>query len=183
MHLRENNILNNQQAGATPGRRVLDNLFILQYCIEQSFTYNKKLFLITTDFSKAFDSIRRSKLIQVLKQYKIDEYIIDVICAIYTGDNTDLVLNDKKYATINITSGIKQGCNLSALLFALVTYYIIEKMNESGMGYSDEYFNILTLFLILKNKKLAAIEKFRIFKIINILGKLFNSSQFLIFQD
>ena len=145
-HLKENNILNEQQAGATPGRRVVDNLFILKYCIEQSFIKRNKLFLITTDFSKAFDSIKRCKLIQVLKKYKVDEYIIDVVCAIYSQDRTELVINDQKYATINITSGIKQGCNLSALLFVLVTYYIIEKMNETGMGYSDEYFNILTLF-------------------------------------
>ena len=46
---------------------------------------------------------------------------------------------------IDICTGIRQGCNLSALLFILVTFKIIEKI-QSFTGYTDDNFNITSLF-------------------------------------
>ena len=42
------------QAGFTKRRRIVDNLFILQYCIHESFNKKNPLFQISIDFEKAF---------------------------------------------------------------------------------------------------------------------------------
>ena len=55
------------QAGFAKNRRLADNLYILDYCIKESFKMKKPLYVISIDFSKAFDSIKRDTLIQVLK--------------------------------------------------------------------------------------------------------------------
>ena len=70
-HLKENNAVNYLQAGFTSGRRATDNMFIMNYCIEESFTRKKPLIAIFIDFSKAFDSIKREKLVETLMKYKV----------------------------------------------------------------------------------------------------------------
>ena len=77
--------------------------------------------------------------VEVLLKNKIHPKIIEVKSKIYMGDTTNIKLNGKIYATTEITSGIRQGCNGSALLFIMVTYVIIDEIQKFDKGYKDEY--------------------------------------------
>ena len=77
-HIHRNDKVNDLQSGSTRGRRVEDNLFILSYCIQKTFLSKDKLYVISIDFSKAFDSVDRNMLIETLKVFKIHPKIIDV---------------------------------------------------------------------------------------------------------
>ena len=55
--------------------------------------------------------------------------MINIIAEIHSNDNTSLCMNNSIYAEIDINTGISQGCNLTALLFILVTYKIIEAIH------------------------------------------------------
>ena len=68
--------------------------------------------------------------------------IIDVIANIYSKDNTQLYFNSIHQDDINITSGIRQGCNL----FLLVTYIIIERMYSCLNGINTNICKIVALF-------------------------------------
>ena len=59
------------QAGFTTGIMIKANLFTLQYCIERSFKLRRPLIVTCLDYSKAFDSIKREKLIEILIHYKV----------------------------------------------------------------------------------------------------------------
>ena len=113
------------QAGFTKNRRLADNLYILDYCIKESFKKKRPLYEISKYLCKAFDSIKRDTLIQVLKKYRIHPNIIDIIAHIYEKDKTQLYFNNTHQTDIDVTSGIRQGCNGSSNLFLLVTYLII----------------------------------------------------------
>ena len=98
-------------------------------------SYNKRgrrgkpLYLAFIDFKKAYDSIDRKKLIEVLIDYKINPLIIDLIVQMYKNDSTVIKLgslNEK----VEVTSGIRQGCCISTLLFKLVTFKIIEELRK-----------------------------------------------------
>ena len=130
----------------TKKRRIIDNLYILRYCIENSFKRKQALFVIAVDFQKAFDSINRSRLIETMMKFKIDSNVIEIIANIYSHDSTELFINNNKQAEIEVTSGIRQGCNGSTILFLLVTYIIIEKLQTEGLRYKDEFFKIAALF-------------------------------------
>ena len=147
-HLENNNLVNNYQAGSTKKRRIADNLFILRYCVEESFKNKKELYIISIDYSKAFDSVKRSELIETLKKCKVHENVIEIISKIYKGDKTELTLNGIKYADIEITSGIRQGCNGSPLLFILVTYQIIERLKLLNIGFRQGDLKIPALFYV-----------------------------------
>ena len=55
------------QAGFTKNRRISDNVIVLDYCVKESFKRKNPLYLISIDFQKAFDSIKRDTLIYALK--------------------------------------------------------------------------------------------------------------------
>ena len=71
------------QAGFSACSMIEDNLFILQYCIEGCYKLKRPLIVTCLDYSKAFDSIRRRKIIEALIHYKIHYKIIDAIANIY----------------------------------------------------------------------------------------------------
>ena len=88
-HLEENRELKETQAGFTTGGRIEDNIFILQYLVEEAYKMKKSLIVISVDFKKAYDSIKREK-----KNHRSNERlqntsksIIDATAEIYEGDN------------------------------------------------------------------------------------------------
>ena len=57
-----------------------------------------------------------------------------MIIKIYEGDRTTIQLGKMK-STIEVTSGIRQGCCISTLLFKLITFTIIEELNTRAPKY------------------------------------------------
>ena len=95
-HLKMTDKLNDLQTGATSGRRVYENIFILYNCIQKTFINKTELFILSIDFTKAFDSIDRLMMIKVLKEKQIHPKLINLIAEIYTNDQTTLYLNKEK---------------------------------------------------------------------------------------
>ena len=60
------------------------------------------------DYSQAFDSIRRGKIIEALIHYKIHYNTIDAIANIHKNDYTEVQFGEIR-REIEITSGIRQG--------------------------------------------------------------------------
>ena len=145
-HIRQIQQESEVQAGFTKNRRLADNLYILDYCIKESFKMKKPLYVIAIDFSKAFDLIKRDTLIQMLKKYRIHPKIIDIISHIYEKEKTQVYFNDTHQSDIDVTSGIRQGCNGSSNLVLLVTYLIIEKMYDCLTGINTNICKIVALF-------------------------------------
>ena len=147
-HLRSNQLMSELQSGSTMKRRTTDNLFMLKYCIDETFKNKKQLFVISIDFQKAFDSVNRKLMIEKLKEYGIDANIINTIAEIYTGDKTELYLNGEKQTEIHVTSGIRQGCNGSTTLFLMITYHIIREIQRKNLGFWDDLFSVAALFYV-----------------------------------
>lgn len=147
----ENHLLNNNenketQAGFTSESRLEDNLFLLQYCVEESYKNKKPLIVVSIDFKKAFDSVKRETIIEVMKDYKVHPRLIEGIANIYVGDRTIIDLGGGLEQEVEVTSGIRQGCTGSATIFKMLTYKIMERIEKDGDGFKDEDFKISSLF-------------------------------------
>ena len=70
---------------------------------------NKQLYFAFIDFKKAYDSINRKRLIEVLVKFKINPKIIELIVQMYEGDSTIIKLGKLK-EKMEVTGGIRQGC-------------------------------------------------------------------------
>jgi len=121
------------QFGFTQGGKIDYSLYLLQFIANQAYNkqskYYKHLFYTFIDFSKAYDSVSREMLICTLQKYNINEQIIDKIVDLYTNDKTAIRLGECE-EKISVTSGIRQGCAISTLLFKMITYAIIEELKK-----------------------------------------------------
>ena len=88
----------------------------------------------------------RGKLIECLMKYNIYPKIISVVAKLYTGDKTNLFLNNEFQTETYITNGIKQGCSGSTLLFLILTYEILQKLEQANVGYKDDLLIIAMLY-------------------------------------
>ena len=110
--------------------------YITNMTFESKKREHKKLFFTFTfiDFKKANDSVNMEKLIEVLIRYKVNPKIIELIVQLYAKYDTTINLGKMK-ETIEVTCGIKQGCSISTLLFKMVTFCIIEDLQNKGRIY------------------------------------------------
>merc|ERR1712121_347962 len=134
--LENKGIVFNNQFGFTEGGRVEHCMFILDYIANMSYEKRgrkcRPLYLAFIDFKKAYDSIDRRKLIEVLIGYKINPKIIDLIVQMYKEDHTVIKLGSLA-EKVEVTGGIRQGCCITTLPFKLVTFKIIEKLREERL--------------------------------------------------
>ena len=146
-HLRINNLTKENQIGFTGGGRIEYNHMMLQYIVEKTLNEDKNGQLIITalDFKKAFDSVNRKELIETLIKYKIDPKIIDIVVKIYTNDETIIKMGERE-EKIKIGSGIKQGCTASTVFFKLITYEIMNKLEEKGEKFTIGDINMNSIF-------------------------------------
>ena len=70
-------------------------------------------------------------MVQIQKEFRIDSKIMDLIVRIYREDSTKIELEKNKEIEIEVTSGIRQECTVSTVLFKLITYKIIEQMRKT----------------------------------------------------
>ena len=128
--------------GSQGGGRVEHCMFTLDYIVNMTFEkrgkYGNSLYFAFIDFKKAYDSINRKKLIEVLIGYKINPKIIDLIVQMYKDDYTIIKLGNMQ-EKMEITGGIRQGCCISTLLFKMVTFKVIEKLRKEKMYKIGKY--------------------------------------------
>ena len=157
-HLVRNGVIKWNQVGFTEGGRAEYNHLALQYVVERAWKKKEKLIVIALDFKKAFDSIDRRKLIEVLIDYRINPYIIDLVAKVYSNEKTTISIgNMEKEMEINV--GIKQGCTASTTFFKLITYVIMNSVDEKGTKYEVEGINLSTLFFADDSLALAKTEE------------------------
>merc|ERR1711874_180348 len=92
--LEENNIKYENQYGFTSGGRVEHCFFILDYVTNMTYENTRKisLYFAFMDFKKAYDSINRRRLIEVLIKFKVNPQVINLIVQMYEGDRTIIQL-------------------------------------------------------------------------------------------
>ena len=99
-HLKEKKINHENQYEFTKGGRPDHCLYTLDYIATRIYSKIKidikPLFYSFIDFKKAYDSINREKLIEVLINYNINPYIINMILQMYEGDKTTIHLGKLK---------------------------------------------------------------------------------------
>ncbi|KAG3108855.1 hypothetical protein PI125_g11465 [Phytophthora idaei] len=71
------------------------------------------------DFQKAYDSLSRQFLVEILRRHGYPTKFIQAIDFLHTGTTVRFIANGPKSGLVLVTSGIRQGCPLAPLLFIL----------------------------------------------------------------
>jgi hypothetical protein len=129
-------ILRKNQNGFRRGRTTLSQILCLRRLIEESSLNNLDLALVFVDFSKAFDSVDRQRMFEILKLYGIPTKIIEAIRVMYTDTSCTVLSSDGETPSFPILAGILQGDTLAPFLFIIVVDYIlrisVDTINHKG---------------------------------------------------
>ena len=130
-----NKIISPNQLGFLPGNRTSDAHMIIHNLIQNQCHKNKKwLYSCFIDFSKAFDTIPRDKLLSKLLKCDIKGKFFNVIKSIYINDKTCLKINHEITDTFDVNQGVKQGCILSPLLFNIFMSDLPKLLEEGSLS-------------------------------------------------
>jgi len=118
------------QMGFRPNRSTIDNIFIVRQIIKKCHEFNIELHNIFIDYTHAFDSVFRDKIIECLTKYEIPSELIKLIAR--TLQDTKVKVNQNYTEKFEIMTGAKQGDPLSATLFSTVIDDILKQLQLRG---------------------------------------------------
>ena len=133
--------------------------------------------IISIEAEKAFDIIQHLFMIKTLQKVGIERTYLNIIKAVYDRPTGNIFLNGEKLKTFPLTSGTRQGCPFSPLLFNIVLEVLATAIREEkeikGIQIRKEEIK-LSLFaddmiLCIKNPKDATRKQL---ELINEFGKV-----------
>ena len=83
------------QCGLRGNRSTVDMIFCLRQLQEKCIEQDRPLYMVFVDFSKAFDTIGRTGLWQLLRKYRCPEKLTTMIEALHTGMMANVSLEGK----------------------------------------------------------------------------------------
>ena len=130
----ENITIGPEQAGFRAGHSTVDHVFTLHCMIDFFLAKKKRLYCLFIDYEKAFDRVERAFLWQKLLDSVVDGRILTIIKDMYRKAKscvkTENVCSDYFYCY----SGVRQGGNLSPVLFAIYLNDLQEYLAERSEG-------------------------------------------------
>ena len=133
----ENEIIGFEQAGFRPEFSTMDHIFTLHAIIEYYKCKKGRVYCAFIDYSKAFDLIDRASLWIKLLNHGVNGKILSVIQNIYNKAKSSVKINDKISNFFSCNIGVRQGENLSPILFAIYLNDFQSSMCKSYQGLNE----------------------------------------------
>ena len=129
----DQNLLGEIQQGFRKDRRGADNNFILNTIIMKASAKRKKVHVAYLDIKKAYDSVSRVELWKRMRSMGLGG-IVSILKALYHDDRLVVDVNGVKSRELYLGRGLRQGCSLSPILFALYVVDWGKALEASGEG-------------------------------------------------
>ena len=113
------------QAGFRPGRNTVEQITCLRMAVDACRARKRNMVVTFVDFSKAFDSVDRRALRDILAFYNIPDIVINAIMSLYTDTTACVRTSSGCTDEFDTTSGVLQGDTLAPYLFVIVMDYIM----------------------------------------------------------
>jgi len=89
--------------------------------------FNREIQTLFVDFKKAYDSIHRESLINILKEFDFPQKLVNLV-SIRIMDVVKIKVGKMKSNPVTVKSGLRQGDSISHILFNLVLEKVIREM-------------------------------------------------------
>ena len=116
--------LRDEQAGFRKEHSCTGQIATPRVIVEQTIEWQTPLYVCFVDFEKAFDSIDRQTIWNILLHYGVPIKIVNIIQKLYDGFFCKVIHNGRLSDEFEISSGVRQGCLLSPLLFLVVLDWV-----------------------------------------------------------
>ena len=122
------------QCGFRQNRGTVDMIFCARQIQEKCREQNKDLYILFVDLTKAFDTVSRPGLWNILPRIGIPPKMVNMIRCFHDGMKARLVTGSED-DEFSVTNGVKQGCVLAPTLFSfLFSMMLLSAFQESDPG-------------------------------------------------
>ena len=123
-------MIRQEQAGFRSGRGASEQIFALRSILEQCQEWQATVYINFVDFSKAFDSIIRERLWDIMGQYGIPEIFVRTFKALYHQSSSCVTEGGRYSSWFEVKSGVRQGCVMSGFIFVLIMDWVMRHTNN-----------------------------------------------------
>jgi hypothetical protein len=95
--------------GSRPNRSTIDSIFIVGQIIEKCHEFNIELHNVFIDYTQAFDSVHRDKIIKCLNNYDVPSKVIKLIAKTLQDTKVRVKVNQNYTENFEILTGVKLG--------------------------------------------------------------------------
>jgi hypothetical protein len=106
------------------------DFLLIWVCLEKKWEYNEAVHQLFLDFKKAYDSVRREALCNILTEFSIPKKLVRLIKICLTE-----TCSKNLFEMFPIRNGLKQGDALSPFIFNFSLEYAIKRVqvNQDGL--------------------------------------------------
>jgi ribonuclease HI/exonuclease III len=123
-------IIPENQGGFIQGRQIQDNIILVQEAIHSSCQRKEKGMLIKLDLANAFDRVRLNFLFAVMFKMGFHPHMVRWIKACIEGPWIAPLVNGRPAEFFQASRGLRQGCPLSPLLYAIQASVLSFQLNK-----------------------------------------------------
>ena len=129
-------MLRKNQNGFRRNRSTTSQILTIRRILEGVRAKNLQATLLFVDFTRAFDSIHRGKMEQILEAYGLPEETVAAIMILYRNIKVKVRSPDGDTEYFDIIAGVLQGDKLTPYLFIICLDYVlrtsIDNIRENG---------------------------------------------------
>ena len=133
-----------EQRGFLLNRYLIENVIDIDFEAKRMYLKNESGALVLVDLSAAFPSLSQTYLFKVLERMGVPVNFQNALHKLYENNLQFIKVDGITSPSFTVTSGVRQGCPLSPVLFALALdpflEYVVSKLPRSSLlrAYADD---------------------------------------------
>lgn len=127
-------VIHIDQTYCVPGRSIFDNVSLIRDTMEVCGLLKEKVGFILIDQLKAYDRVEPMFLWKVLEAFGFKAGFISMLKVMYSDIESLLKVNGGLGAPFKVERGIRQGCSLSGMLYALSFEPLLHRLRNVLSG-------------------------------------------------
>ena len=116
------------QQGFVPGRQLLRNVVDVDHAAQKVSIKHQRGAIVLLDLRAAFPSVAHDYMWDVLKAIGVPQAMLQALQLFYQHNQHFIKAAGQVFPSFTSTSGVRQGCPLSGIIFELILYILLRKV-------------------------------------------------------